>query len=136
MVHAGCLGRRGYHAGLVRTSEKRYCSRFCPGTDQGGPEHASVPLSAPAPIQVHPHTQSLSLTAPAAPPTGKKRTGICFFSSFLCKTVTQGNGGKKLTLAQTFNPISAFCLIFPLPLPSIDVSKFFRNTQKYPEVLL
>lgn len=37
--------------------------------------------------------------------------------------------GKKLILAQTFNPVFSLLSYFSLPLLNIAVSKFFRNTQ-------
>lgn len=125
---------REYHVGLMLTSEKQDSSRSCPGIDRAGPEHASL-LLPPLPYR---HTLRFlpSLSQCLQPHLQAKSTQLLFFPSFYAKLLTQGNNGKKLIRAQTSNPVSAFCLLFPLPLSNTDVSTFFRNRERYTEVLL
>lgn len=106
-----------------------YCSRFCPGT-RPGRVNASSLISA---THLHTYTPSwtsvLSFDSCCQWLLQAKSRRLFLFSPSYAKLWHKKIMGKKLILAQTFNSVFSYSLIFPLPLPNIAVSKFFRSRQ-------
>lgn len=83
------------------------------------PPHMYTPLS---------HLPFLPTVPASFSKRQKSKHTSASFSSFPCKSETQGSNGKKLTVAQTFNSASASYLIFPLPLAN-RWEQLFRSRQ-------